>query len=71
MITIKYADRNRMVDRWVSVFEEVVLSHQLVRDTKLAEPILTSGREEIRGEKAISLYVNRLKHDVVTDWASW
>lgn len=71
MITIKYADRNRMVDRWVSVFEEVVLSYQLVRDTKVDEPILNTGREEIRGEKAISLYVNRLKHDVVTDWVSW
>lgn len=71
MITIKYADRNRMVDRWVSVFEEVVLSHQLVRDTKLAEPILSVGKEEVRGEKAISLYVNRLKRDVVSDWASW
>lgn len=71
MITIKYADRNRMVDRWVSVFEEVVLSHQLVRDTKLVEPILSIGKEEVKGEKAISLYVNRLKRDVVSDWASW
>ncbi|GAB5526117.1 MAG: hypothetical protein Roseis2KO_39890 [Roseivirga sp.] len=71
MITIKYADRNRMVDRWVSVFEEVVLSHQLVRDTKLDEPILTAGKKEVRGEKAISQYVNRLRRDVVTDYASW
>jgi len=71
MITIKYADRNRMVDRWVSVFEEVVISHQLVRDDQLSEPILSMGQEEVRGEKAISRYVNRLKRDVVSDWASW
>lgn len=71
MITIKYADRNRMVDRWVSVFEEVVLSHQLVRDVKLKEPVLSVGKEEVRGEKAISKYVNRLKRDVVSDWATW
>lgn len=71
MITIKYADRNRMVDRWVSVFEEVVLSHQLVRDTQLDEPILTTGKKEVRGEKAISQYVNRLKRDMVSDYASW
>jgi hypothetical protein len=71
MITIKYADRNRVVDRWVSVFEEVVLSHQLVRDVKLKEPVLSVGKEEVRGEKAISKYVNRLKRDVVSDWATW
>ena len=71
MITIKYADRNRMVDRWVSVFEEVVLSHQLVRDDQLSEPILSVGKEEVVGEKAISRYVNRLKRDVVSDWGGW
>lgn len=70
MITITYADRNRKVDQWVETFEEVVLSHQLVRDTQLKEPILKVGKEEIRGEQAITNYVAQLKQDMMRTWAT-
>lgn len=70
MITIKFADRNRRVDHWVETFEEVVLSHQLVHDSSLTEPVLTLGKEEVTGEKAISRYVDRLKKDAKRTWAT-
>lgn len=70
MITIKFADRNRRVDQWVESLEEVVVSHQLVLDTNLREPVLTLGQDTIEGEKAISRYVDRLKKDMMRTWAA-
>ena len=58
MITIKFADRTRRVDQWVETFEEVVLSHQLVYDRSLKEPVLTLGKEEVTGEKASVFHEN-------------
>ena len=70
MITIKFADRTRRVDQWVETFEDVVLSYQLVNDRSLTEPVLTLGKEEVTGEKAISRYVDRLKKEARSTWAT-
>lgn len=70
MITIAYAHRNRKIDQWVETFEEVVLSHQLVKDTGLEEPVLTVGKEQVKGERAISIYVDQLKKDMIRTWSA-
>lgn len=70
MITIRFADRTRRVDQWVEVLEEVVVSHQLVKDRSLREPVLNAGKEVVKGEKAITRYVGQLKKDMMRTWAA-
>ena len=70
MITIRFSNRNHKVDQWVDVLEEVVLSHQLVKDKSLKEPVLNIGKEVVKGERDISRYVDQLKKDMMRTWAA-
>ena len=70
MITIRFSNRNHKVDQWVDVLEEVVLSHQLVKDKSLKEPVLNIGKEVVKGERDISRYVDQLKKYMMRTWAA-
>lgn len=70
MITIHYSETNSALEQWVGVLEELVLSHQLVKDNTLKTPLLRIGKTEVSGEQTITDYVHQLRRDTMRSWAT-
>ncbi len=60
MLTVKYNERNNIIDSWKSDLESLVTAHEFIEDKTIKQPILTTNSETIIGENEISKYVNEL-----------
>ena len=65
MIQLKVSEKTAQVNLWEEKLIDLSLAHKIDINSSYSEPILVLGRDEFKGEKAITAYFPELEKFVI------